>query len=345
MLCVGLVTKNAGGLDDDYSSGPVEKHLSGNKSAHDKVAVVTLDGVLMEGMLSSVHKQIEQAARDDAVKAVVFRINSPGGSITSSDDLYQRLVRLRDGDPAKKTKAKPLVASMGSVAASGGYYVAAPAASIFAERSTITGSIGVYASLPTVKKLADTYGFGLNTIKAGEIKDSGSPFRTMSPKEEQVWQDMVNDAYGQFLDVITKGRPALTRKVLLDRYNVTPLCPDPAAVGMDPARPKEYSRYRADGGIFTAPVARELGLIDTIGSLEDAVAAAAVLANLGENYEGIRYLKQKTVADLLLGTRATPPPAGLLDPDHLAAALSPRVWFLAPGYESAGLIAAGRSSR
>jgi protease-4 len=322
-----------------------EQHHSGNRSAAGKVAIIHLDGIILEGLLGYVHRQIHQAAHDNAVKAVVLRINSPGGTITASDDLHQRLTALRDGEPTKKTAARPLVVSMGSLAASGGYYVAMPAQTLFAERATLTGSIGVYASLPNVKEFADRHGVHLNTIKAGEIKNSASPFAVLSDKERQVWQDLVDHAYLQFLQVVERGRPHLSRSKLLQRFQVVPLRPDPqTAAGDTKKEPAPYSRYRADGGIFTADKAKELQLVDKIGTLDDAVAAAAAAADLGDDYRAVRYARPMSITSLLLGTRASaadPTPA-LLDPGRLESALAPRLWYLAPGYEAAGLLAAGR---
>jgi protease IV len=330
VLCIGLASSKAN-LGED--GAPTEKYESGSRTSAHKIAVVHLDGVILEGMLSSVHKQLEQAAKDEAVKGVVLRINSPGGSITASDDLHKRIIKLRDGDPDKKTPAKPLVVSMGSLAASGGYYAAVPAKTIFAERSTLTGSIGVYISLPNVKEMGDKYGFSMNTIKAGEIKDSGSMFAEMSPKEKQVWQDMIDDAYDQFLTVVNKGRPALTRQKLLERFTVKPLNIDPKVR----QKAADYERYRADGGIYTAPKAKELGLIDEIGDQEAAIKAVAKLAELGDDYKAIRYEKLFSLSDLL--RTSANPPRGALDVDQLRSALSPRVWYLAPGYEAAGMLA------
>src|SRR5206468_2403943 len=143
------------GVSSDPSHSPLTERLySGSASAKDKIAIISLDGVIAEGLLGFVHKQIDQAAKDNSVKAVVLRINSPGGSITASDDLHRRLIELRDGNKARKTTGRPLVVSMASLAASGGYYVAMPAQTLVAERTTLTGSIGVYASFPNVKKLA-----------------------------------------------------------------------------------------------------------------------------------------------------------------------------------------------
>lgn len=338
LLCLGLMVRSG---DSAANASLPEKYHSGDQGARDKVAIVTLDGVILEGLLDYVHKQIEQAAWDSRVKAVVLRINSPGGTITASDDLYRRISKLKSGDADRNLPARPLIVSMGSIAASGGYYAAVPGDQIFAERSTMTGSIGVYGSFPNVKELGNKVGFKMNTVKAGAIKDSASMFQDLSPEERQVLQDMVDDAYVQFLDVVQKGRPKLTRAKMLERFDVQPLRPDPQAQEARPA----YVRYRADGGVFTAPKAKDLGLIDSVGTLEEAIDAAGKAAQL-DSYQAIRYQKRSTLSDFLLGSPATGSQANgnVLDPAALQQAFSPRLWYLAPGHEAAGMLAAAKGS-
>jgi protease-4 len=334
VLCFGLFFRN---LPDDTTTGVLEKHYAGPRTAASKVAIVNIDGVIMEGFINHHLKQIEQAAKDDSVKAVVVSINSPGGSITASDDLHRKITKLRDGDTDKDYPAKPVIVSMGTVAASGGYFIAMPAKKIFAERSTLTGSIGVYISFPNVKKLTDDWGIKMNTIKAGAIKNLGSAFQEITPTEQQVIQDMVDDAYDQFLGVVEKGRPKLDRARLLKRFTIEPLQPDPKAPREAPLTP--YTRYRADGGIFTARKARELDLIDSIGTLDDAVVAAAEAAELSPGtYRTIRYQKRLTLSDLLLGAQDRAGKGNLLEIDRLRAVFTPRLWYLAPGYEAVGLL-------
>ncbi len=341
LLCLGLFALRSG-INTETSEHLTEKHIAGSTSASDKIAVVAIEGVIMEGFLGFVQKEIEQAARDSHVKAVVLRINSPGGTITASEELHRLIVRLRDGDTTTDWSPRPLVVSMGSITASGGYYAAVPAGTLFAEPTTITGSIGVYISLPNVVGLGQKVGVTVNTIKAGEIKDSGSPFAEMNDKEKQVFKDMVDAAYDRFLNVVETGRkPKLTRKKLLERFMVTPLRPDPQA---EPKPAAPYQRYRADGGVFTAAKAKELGLVDAVGTLEDAIKAAAQTAGI-TSYNAVQYQKPRTLADLLLNARAAPAPASMLDTDRLRAALTPRMWYLAPGYEAAGLLSAAEVSR
>lgn len=333
--CLGAMSPIASVTGEDSVTGVIEKYNSGSRAATDKIAIVHLDGVLMEGMLDFVHKSIDKAAADKNVKAVVFRVNSPGGSMTASDELYRRLVRLRDGDKAKNTAAKPIVVSMASVAASGGYYVAVTGKPLFAERTTMTGSIGVYASFPNVSGLSKDWKISMNLIKQGEIKDSGSPFKEMTPKERQVWQDLVDTAYNQFLAVVETGRPNLKGK-MLEPITMTPVQAGPP--GKEKAA--DYQRYRADGGVFTADKALQLGLIDQIGVLEDAIQEAKKQANLGDDYKAIDYEKPKTLWTLI---NAEGRASNLLDPARLKEGLAPRVWYLTPGYELGGLLSAAEA--
>jgi protease-4 len=322
-----------------------EKYYSGKSTATDKVAILTLDGVLMEGLLAYSHKQIEQAADDRHVKAIVVRINSPGGSITATDDLYRKLIELRDGNSKKSHAPRPLIVSMGSMAASGGYYIAVPGQTIFAERTTLTGSIGVYTSFPNVRELANKYGVRLTTIKQGEIKDSGSPFAEMSKHEMQVWQDMVDDAYQRFVQVVETGRPMLAGGKLLQPVNVTPIQAGPAFLRDKADKLHEpYRRYLADGGVWTAESALKHKLVDKLGTLDDAVQAAHDAAGLSENYLAIKYERPSTLADLMgFGVRTPASPSGsVLDPARLEAGFAPRLWYLAPGAELSGIFAAMR---
>ncbi len=338
IVCLGLMAFR-GPLDPDaLEHAPLNETVhSGNASAKDKIAIIHVDGVIMEGLLNYPHKQIEQAADDKEVKAVVLRINSPGGSITASDDLHRRLVDLQEGTtPGMKSAKKPLVVSMGSLAASGGYYIAAPAQTIVAERTTMTGSIGVYSAFPNVSGFAADHKVGMITIKQGEIKDSGSPFKEMSEHERRVWQDMVDHAYLQFLGVVEDGRPQLKGK-LLDEFEVKP---SKEQLKLAHPQPKgSYTRYRADGGIFTADKALELGLIDKIGYLDDAIAEAQKAAGLGADYKAIEYDRPRGLAERLLGVQARPTNTGLLDPGQVKNGFVPRLWYLMPGSEVSGILA------
>lgn len=357
LVCGGLMIRGIGVSESDYSALPVhEKYLGGSASAGDKVAVVRIEGTIMEGMLTFAHKQIEEAAKDRSVKAVVVRIESPGGTITASDDLHRRLVHLRDGTTPKLqekgTDPKPLVVSMGAMAASGGYYVAMPAAldpkkpeekKIFAERTTITGSIGVYAAFPNAAEFAKNHGIEMDMIKAGDVKGSGSLFHKMSPQERQPWEDMVENAYHQFLSIVEDGRPALKGKLTDDLFEpkTIPVHDDKGNVVTENGQPKTatYTRKRADGGIYTAEEAKRYGLIDAIGTVEDAAAEAAREAGL-TRYKVVHYVRPPSLLGLFSGSDVSA--AERLDLGRLANVLGPRVWYIVPQAELSARLSLGR---
>ena len=328
LVIAGIMVALAGGSDK-----LTERLYAGETSAKDKIAIVQVDGIILEGMIGYARKQIREAGKDDAVEAVVLRIDSPGGSITASDELHHLITELRDGNPEKSIQPKPVVVSMGGLAASGGYYIAMPGKPIFAERTTMTGSIGVYAAFPNLVGLTEKIGVTMQVIKRGEVKTAGSPFGQMTPQERQVWEDSIDHAYSQFLAVVEQGRPQLKgklREVVVDRQITT----DKGAV-------VPYQRLRADGGVFSADQAKEFGLIDKVGYLEDAVQAAKTAAALGTDYKVVTYERPATLFGSLLGVQSTSPTASL-DAGRLAEGVSPRIWYLTPQSEVAGILAASR---
>lgn len=329
------------------SSEPVltETHYAGESTATDKVAIIRVAGMLIEGGITYPRMQIEQAAKDKAVKAVVLRVDSPGGTISASEDLYQELIHLRDNTHVrfKGTGPKPIIASMGSVAASGGYYIAMPASKVVAEQTTITGSIGVFAALPNVAEFANKNGVKIELVKAGAIKGGGSPLQELSPDERQPWQDIVDHAYDRFLTVVSTSRPSLTKDRLVNEKTerMIPMYTDKGEPITGPdGKPvlHKHVRYRADGGTYTPPRAKELGLIDDIADLPSAAKLAADAAGLS-NYRVIAYERQRGLAELLLGV-AIQQPALPISTDSFATAMTPRLWYLAPGFEAAGVLAA-----
>ena len=317
----------------------IETHLYGPKGEANKIAVIKAEGALVEGLDAHILRQIETAAKDDSVKAVVVRIESPGGTIGSSEEIHRELTRMKLGQHPRHTgrTAKPIVASMGSIAASGGYYIAMPASKVYAEKGTLTGSIGVYAALPNAAELAKNNGVKLELIKAGGIKGSGSPFHNMTPEERQPWQDMVDQAYDQFLDVVVKGRPKLTNEQLRSEGVMKKMADirDEKGNIIKNAKQIEIVRYRADGGSFTAAEAKNLGLIDDIGLLEDAVSAAATAAGIND-YRVVTYKRQPTLFSMMFGMKAQEAP----DLQSISNGLTPRVWYMAPGSELSGIVAA-----
>jgi protease-4 len=208
----------------------------------EKVALLEVRGMIID--VQPIIEQLVKFTRDDSVKAVVFRIESPGGGVSPSQELYQEIRRT--------AQQKPVVASMGSVAASGGYYIASGAQKIYANPGTITGSIGVIAQFTNLEELFKKIGFRLEVVKSGAYKDIGNPGRAMTPEEREYLQKLLDSVHQQFIRDVARGR----------------------------RMPEEKVREIADGRIFTGEQAKELGLVDELGDLNDAIDAAAKMAHI-----------------------------------------------------------------
>lgn len=303
-----------------------EQFYSGDASAADKVAVIRIDGVLLEGFTSYAREQLKQAAEDKAIKAVVVAVNSPGGSVTASDQLHKQIKDLREGKAANQNgQKKPVVVAMESVAASGGYYLAVPADMIFAQPTTITGSIGVYAPFFDLSRVPEKYGIDMKTLFRGDLKGA-SLFKPMSPQEEQHWNEMLDHTYQRFMAVVSEGRGRRLKHPLLDSL--------PEWDGKKLANGDAFVRRLADGGVFTAEQAKKYGLVDEIGYLDDAISHAKRLAQLDQT-NVITYREPVTLGRALLGIKANPPEPGMAL-QYLPGATA-RLWYLAPGYELAML--------
>jgi protease-4 len=228
-------------------------------AAREKIAVIDVEGTISavadrglfarEGdILSRVYYRLEKAAADPLVKAVILRFDTPGGEVTASDILYNEVLRF------KEKSRRPVVGLMMSVCASGGYYIASACDTIIAHPSTITGSIGVISIFPNVETLFDKVGVRMNVIKSGAMKDSGSPFRTMTDEEKKTFQAIIDEYYEDFLKAVAAGRTG--------RLSA------------------EALRPLADGRIYTARQALDHKLIDEIGYFETARQKALSLASL-----------------------------------------------------------------
>lgn len=220
------------------------------------VGVIHIQGVISDGSSAggllgavagarTIVEQLRQAGEDARVKAVVLRLNSPGGSAAASQEIAREVQRLRQN-------GKPVVASMGDTAASGAYWVAASADKIVANPATITGSIGVIVQVQNLQELYGKLGIDPEVIKSGPHKDMGAGTRPLTPEEKDIFQGMVDDIYDQFVEAVAAGRG-------LSRQEVTRL---------------------ADGRVFTGRQARELGLVDELGGYREALSIAASLAGL-----------------------------------------------------------------
>lgn len=245
-----------------------ERYVAGSLTAPDKIAVVEIDGGIDDFSVPHMLKQLRQARVDKHVKAVVLRVESPGGTVTGSDQIWREVVLL-------KQSGKPLVVSMGGVAASGGYYVSAPADRIYAEPTTMTGSVGVIMELPNVSELMKKVGVDMISITAGEWKGMGSPFQPLTERDRDRFQSMINETYSRFLRVVAQGRK-LT---------------------------EEKTRSVAEGQVFTAAEALRNGLIDELGYMEDAIAEAKRRAGL-VNVRVVRYNRPLGILDALIGVSA-----------------------------------------
>ncbi|MBN2279462.1 MAG: signal peptide peptidase SppA [Candidatus Marinimicrobia bacterium] len=228
----------------------------------DKIALVELKGTILSA--DKISEQLEKYRERNDVKALVLRINSPGGGVAASQEIYEAVKKFRNS-------GKPVVASIASVGASGGYYAAIGASKIMANPGSITASIGVIATFPVVDELLDLLKVEYKTLKTGEYKDTGSPFRKFTKSDSLEMARLIDDLYNQFLDAIVTER------------------------GIE----KNHLKKIADGRILTGLQAFKAGLIDTLGTREDAINLAAALAHL-ENPKLLTPDKKKvTMFDLL----------------------------------------------
>jgi protease-4 len=344
ILSVVVISGVISPFDAESASALEERFYLGDKNARDKVAVVRVDGVISDSRIVYPVKQLEKAAKDSRVKAVVLRIDSPGGTVTASEELYQCIVNVRDntGRRFPASGPKPVAVSMGGLAASGGYYIATAGSPISAERTTITGSIGVFAMLPNVAELAHKNGVKVELVRAGALKASGSFFHDVTPEERQTWQDTVDNAYDLFLERIAAGRPGLTPEKLRSELVVDQPIPkrdEKGNVVTEKGTPVtvHYTRARADGGTYPAAEAHMFGLIDRVEDVPAAIRAAAAAAGLG-SFKAVVYDRPVGLLDLVLGTQSSVPPS-TADLRALSSALTPRLWYLTPSAEGGALTA------
>jgi protease-4 len=235
----------------------------GGVVAGPSVAVLVVKGIILDS--SETIKQLHDFRKNKNVKAVVLRIDSPGGVVAPAQEIYEEVKKLA----AKKT----VVVSMGSVAASGGYYIAAPANRIFANPGTVTGSIGVLMKLSNIEGLLGRIGLKSFILKSGRFKDAGSPLRPMTREERAIMQSVIDSMHGQFIRAVAEGRKL----------------------------PLEAVTRLADGRIFSGEQALKLKLVDRLGNLQDAVTEAGKLAGIKGEPEVIYPPEKKSfLRDLLI---------------------------------------------
>jgi protease-4 len=219
------------------------------------VGVIEVRGVINDA--DKIIDSIRRFAKADHVRAVVLRVESPGGGVTPSQEIYRELTRLRE--------KKPVIASLGGVAASGGYYIASACSTIVANPGTITGSIGVIMETVNMQGLLEKLGVKGVVIKAGTYKDLGSPLRDMSPEERRILGTLLDDVHRQFIAAVATGRH-------MDEAKIQPL---------------------ADGRVYSGEQALRLGLVDQLGNFQDAITLAAQKAGIAGEPQVIRAQQQK----------------------------------------------------
>jgi protease-4 len=257
IICGGFIGL---GLLVANSSGSSSGRLFG-----DAVAVVRVEGVIVPGQSSpnpfgsdtgmayskDVIEDLKRADEDSGVKAVVLYVDSPGGSVFASDEIYLQIKKMN----------KPIIASMGSLAASGGYYVSAPTQEIWASPHTLTCSIGVISQFINVEDFAQEYGITAVTIKSGKYKDTGNPFREFTEEDKALWQTIIDEAYGEFVRIVAEGRKMSEEDV----------------------------RQVADGRVCTGQQAKQMGLVDNLGYFQEAIDRAAELGGISGEPRVVEY--------------------------------------------------------
>ncbi|MHB8971184.1 MAG: signal peptide peptidase SppA [Pirellulaceae bacterium] len=291
----------------DVTEGIRERFHSGSEQGRDKVAIITVRGVILDGD-GFVKRQIDRVRKDPHVKAVVVRIDSPGGTVTGSDFIYHHLKKLRE------ERHLPLVVSMGSMAASGGYYVAMAVGeqekAIFAEPTTTTGSIGVIVPHYDLSGLMARYDVRDDSVSSHPRKQILSPTRAMSEEDRAIIQTYVNESFQHFKDIVKAGRPQL-----------------PQAPGTDSQKLEHDGQDLATGEIFTATQAKQFGLVDEIGFIEEAIERASELAGLQKDrVRVVQYRRPASLLDLVGLVEAAEPDFPL---SALLEVSAPRAYYLA----------------
>jgi protease-4 len=311
------------------------KHITGTQSgrhfqeitvespeATDKIVVVPVEGMITSApwdpsgrsMVDGIEDQLKLAAKDPRVKAVVLKVDSPGGEVLASDDISRAIVQFQE------RYDKPVIASMGGLAASGGYYVSAPCDYIIANELTLTGSIGVIMSTFNYRGLMDKVGLKPNVFKSGKFKDMLRGSKTpeeIDPAEEKMIQDMIMETYAKFKSVVKNGREKAAANNKGDGKALVP----------------NWEEY-ADGRILTGKTAFELGFVDKLGNFQTALDVARQMAGISGKAHVIRYQEPFTLARLFgmgMSTKAKQSDAVKIDLGlDLPKLEAGRMYFLAP---------------
>jgi len=308
LVALGVAVLIIAGLVGRYRSyfsaddQPQERFHSLSRDATEKIAIISVDGAIIETDDGFVKRQIDRVREDEDVVAVVLRIDSPGGTVTASDYLYHHLRKLADD------RDLPIVVSMGSLCASGGYYVAMAAGKendvIFAEPTTWTGSIGVVIPHYDISGLLGRINVKDDSVASGPLKLMASPTRPMTDEERKLLQSLVDETFAAFKEIVISGRPKFKD--------------DPQALAAV-----------STGQIFTAKQALENGLVDKIGFIERAIERAAELAGRStEELRCVRYRRPTSFFEALMGGEASARHGLVLDPTTLLDLATPRAYYL-----------------
>ena len=228
-----------------------------------KVAIVELNYTIISS--ESIVRQFKKFREDESIKAIVLRINTPGGGVAASQEMYEEVRKTRDS-------GKPVIVSFGSIAASGGYYVSCGGDLIVSNPGSLTGSIGVIAQFITIKELAEKLGINATTVKSGDLKDAGNMFRDPNEADIEYLQDIIDNSFQQFLDVVSRER-----KIDMEEL-----------------------KKIATGRVFTGMQALELGLVDTLGTFEDAILIAADMGGIEGEPTIVKEKKKMAWLDYLM---------------------------------------------
>jgi protease-4 len=325
---VGAIIGLIGNLKDEAKS---EKALTKTEkdskfikmlTSYDKIAVITLAGVIADidtdsdiffstSPAAKARKYINKATKDDTVKAVILRVNSPGGTVGASQEIYSAILRCR--------KKKPVVISMGDIAASGGYYVAAAGDYIIANPGTLTGSIGVILNAINFTDLMDKIGVKSNVVKSGKFKDIASAYRPMSEAERELLQSLINDTYNQFVDDIIEARVDMLKEKA-----------DKSKSKEKIKLTVEVLKANADGRILTGEQALQVGLVDELGDLYKAKEVARKLAqkrfkNVKDDIPVENYDRPRTFSEFLTEISNKVQPKAALNMDFPFSVQHPNV--------------------
>jgi protease IV len=230
----------------------------------EKIAVVELTGVIESS--DEVVRQVKKYREDRSIKGILLRVNSPGGAVVPSQEMYEEVRKTRES-------GKPVIVSMGSLAASGGYYVSCGGSRLVANRGTLTGSIGVIGQFYQFQEAMNKLGIGSKTIKSGKLKDAGSQTQAMSREAEAYFQSLMDEVHQQFMTVVERERK------------------------LGPDRILEL----ADGRVFTGEQAVKLGLVDTLGTYEDAINIAAKLCGISGEPSLVRERERRSWLERMFG--------------------------------------------